>query len=283
LTGLAAAYPAVTTGAAVQKSKQSLLIGSRLGGQEADMNISTLASLRSTAITTSATSSQTTAQTTEKVYPTPSSLKKVDTRLQSQLDTTSASLSALGKFKASIAETQRTAQGLSGLTSTSTSEEAAKAATSFAASFNAMLAVTKTAASQSSGVGNISRSMTRAMTADFSKITDLRAMGFTKAADGSLSLDMAKFEAAYKENPARAQAVLTKLGQLVDKTATKELGVDSRTNASLDALTSRSAAIKLQQSALIKLSQQMGSMAQTQTSSAGLSAYYNMAGAGIGA
>ncbi len=239
------------------------------------MNLSTLTTLRSTALSTSATSNQTTAQTTEKVYPTPASLKKVDTRLQSQLDTTSANLSALGKYKASIAETQRTAQGLTTLTSTSTSDEVAKAVASFSASFNAMLAVTKTAASQSSGVGNLSRSMTRAMTADFSKIDDLRAMGFTKAADGSLSLDMAKFEAAYKESPSKAQAVLSKLGQLVDKAATKELGADSRTSATVDALTSRSAAIKLQQSALIKLSQQMGSMSQTST---GLSAYYNMAG-----
>lgn len=240
------------------------------------MNISTLTTMRNNALTTSATSNQTTAQTTDKVYPTPSSLKKVETRLQSQLDGTSANLSALGKFKASISETQRTAQGLSGLTSTSTSAEAAKAVASFAASFNAMLAVTKTAASQSSGVGNISRSMTRAMTADFSKITDLRAMGFTKAADGSLSLDMAKFEAAYKESPEKAQAVLAKLGQLVDKTAAKELDANSRTSSALDAMTSRNAAIKLQQSALIKLSQQMGSMSQTNT---GLSAYYNMANA----
>jgi flagellar capping protein FliD len=110
--------------------------------------------------------------------------------------------------------------------------------------------------------------MTRAMTADFSRVDALRQMGFTKASDGSLKLDSAKFEAAYKASPTSVQNTLSKLGQMVDKAATKELAGDGRISSSMNALSSKSSLLQMQQSALTKAAQQYASLSSSSLSSA---------------
>ncbi|HEY8904760.1 MAG TPA: flagellar filament capping protein FliD, partial [Rhodoferax sp.] len=194
------------------------------------------------------------------------------TQLQMQLATATANLSTLGKFKASVTVAQASAKSLTTLTSSSTSDAVKKALTAFISDFNSMLAATKTAASDTSGVGTLSRGMTRAMTADFSRVDALRHMGFTKASDGTLKLDDAKFAAAFKNSSSSVQSPLAKLGQLVDKAATKELASDGRLSHSMSAFSSKSSTLQLQQSALLKAAQQYASFASSSTSST-LSAY----------
>lgn len=95
-------------------------------------------------------------------------------------------------------------------------------------------------------------------------------MGFTKASDGTLKLDAAKFEGVQGFTFA-VQSTLSKLGQLVDKSANKELASGGRIGSSMESLSSKSPLLKLQQSALLKASQQYTSL---MSSSAGtLSAY----------
>jgi hypothetical protein len=101
------------------------------------------------------------------------------------------------------------------------------------------------------------------MTADFSKVSALRQIGFTKASDGSLKLDTAKFEAAFKASPSGVQGTLAKLGQMVDKAASKELASDGRISSSMSALSSNSSLLRLQQSALLKVAQQYASMSSS--------------------
>jgi flagellar capping protein FliD len=104
--------------------------------------------------------------------------------------------------------------------------------------------------------------MTRAMTADFSKVDALRQMGFTKASDGSLTLNASKLEAAYKASPSGVLGTLSKLGKLVDKAAAKELASSGGITSSVSALSNKASTLQLQKTALLKAVQQYASFAQ---------------------
>lgn len=226
----------------------------------------------SSALTSSAATSGQSVTQAAAANPISAGINKATTKLQAQLANVTANLSTLGKFKASVAVAQASANSLTSLKSSSTSAEVKKALTAFISDFNRMVAATKTAVSDTSGVATLSRGMTRAMTADFSRVDALRQMGFTKASDGALSLDAAKFDAAFKNSSGGVLSTVAKLGQLVDKSATKELASDGRISSSIQAFSSQSSVLQLQQSALQKAAQQYASFASTSTSSA-LSAY----------
>lgn len=234
------------------------------------MNISQILGNRTPSATNNTTTSQTTTQAgaTAATNPITASINKSTAKLQAQLTAATANLSTLGKFKAAVAAAQTSATGLTRLKDSGTSDEAKKALTAFISDFNSMVTSTQTAAAETSGVNTISRGMTRAMTADFSRVGELRNMGFTKASDGSLKLDAAKFEAAFKASASGVQATLAKLGQMVDKAAAKELGSEGRISSSIGALSSKSSLLQLQHSALQKVAQQYASMSPSPVSSA---------------
>jgi hypothetical protein len=230
------------------------------------MNISQILSTGTSSTTSNKTTTQ--AAATAAANPITASINKFTAKLQTQLDTATANLSTLGKFKASVSAVQASASSLTTLKDSSTSDEMKKALTAFISDFNSMVTSTKTAATDTSGVNTISRGMTRAMTADFSRVDALRQMGFTKASDGSLELDTAKFEAAFKASPSSVQSTLSKLGQMVNKAATKELASDGRISNSMSALNSKSSLLQIQQSALQKAAQQYANLSTTSVSSA---------------
>lgn len=230
------------------------------------MNISQILNTGTTSTTSSKTTTQ--AAATAAANPITASINKSTAKLQTQLDTATANLSTLGKFKASVSVVQTSAKSLTTLKDSSSSDEVKKALTAFVNDFNNMVSSTQTAAADTSGVNTISRGMTRAMTADFSRVSALRQMGFTKTSDGSLKLDTAKFEAAFKASPSSVQGTLAKLGQLVDKAAGKELANDGRINSSITALSNKSSTLQLQQSALLKAAQQYASLSSASVSSA---------------
>lgn len=223
------------------------------------MTISLLSSARSSA---ASTSSQSTTQATEKADPITAGLLKSGSKLQTLLDTATASLSVLGKFKSAVAATQTAANSLSTLKEGATSDEVKKALGSFVSTFNAMLATSKSTAAAGSGVERISRGMARAMTADFSRVDALRQMGFSKASDGSLALDSSKLAAAYQASPSGVLGTLSKLGKLVDKVATKELANGGGIGSSVSAWTTKASTLQLQKNALLKAAQQYASFSQ---------------------
>lgn len=223
------------------------------------------------AAASTATAGKVDTSSTEKLSQLHPSLTKAATRIQGQLDTASSSLSTVGKLKASVSELQQSAQGLGALTEKSTAQEVRTALSRFVTSFNSMISSGKLASSQGGQVDQLSRGMTRAMSADLSKIDTLRQMGVEKTSDGSLRLDASKFDTAYKAAPDELRASLVKLGQLADKAAGKELASGGRIADSMDTLKIRSGELKLQQNSLIKVSSVLG--ATTSTSSAGTAAY----------
>lgn len=222
------------------------------------MNISQTSVTNTTATASSATSATTQQQATQAasaIDPTTAALKKADARVQKLLDSTTASISGLGKFKAAVANTQTTAKALSALKDTSAVADVKKALDGFASSFNTVVAETKSLTADASGTARISRAMNRAVNADLSKLGDLRAMGFTNGTDGSLKIDSAKLEAAYKADPKGVQETLAKLGKLAEKTAEKELSGDGRIAGAMDKLKGQANNFMLQQSAILKVSQ----------------------------
>ncbi|WP_342619846.1 flagellar filament capping protein FliD [Rhodoferax sp. GW822-FHT02A01] len=233
------------------------------------MNISQLLSSSTASL---ASSSQSTTQASSALSPVLAGITKSSTALQAKLDAATTSLSTLGQFKSAVSLVQTAAQGLSGFQTSSTSDDVKAGITSFITKFNAMVASAQTAAAQTSGTDKISSTMSRALSADLSKISDLRNMGFTKASDGTLKLDATKFAAAYKASPSTVQTALSKLGKLVDKAAGKELASDGRIASSVSALTSKSTLLQTQRTALLKAVQQF-SASQSSTTSNALSAY----------
>lgn len=219
-----------------------------------------------TRTSSAATGSQITTKAAAEASPITASINKSTTKLQAQLTTATANLSTLGKFKASVSVSQMSAKSLTSLKDTSTSVEVKKALSTFISDFNNMVASTQTAAADTSGVNTISRGMTRAMTADFSRVDALRQMGFIKASDGSLKLDTAKFEAAFKASATSVKDTLAKVGQMVDKAASKELASDGQISNSMSALGRKSSALQLQQSALLKVAQQYASLSSSVSS-----------------
>lgn len=223
------------------------------------MTISLLSSARSSA---TSTSSQSATQATEKADPITAGLLKSGSKLQTLLDTATASLSTLGKFKSAVAATQTAANSLSTLKDGASSDEVKKALSSFVSAFNAMLATTPSITTGGTSVERLSRGMGRAMTADFSRVDALRQMGFTKASDGSLSLDSSKLAAAYQASPSGVLGTLSKLGKLVDKVASKELANGGGIGSSVNALTAKTSTLQLQKNALLKAAQQYASFSQ---------------------
>lgn len=215
----------------------------------------TISESTSTRLAAAASAKQQATQAASPLDASTAALKKADARVQKQLASTVASISGLGKFKAAVSQAQLSARDLAGIKDSSTGEAVKKTLTAFASSFNAIVAETRSVAADASGTARISRGMTRTMNADLSRIQDLRAMGFTSAPDGSMKIDMAKFEAAHKANPKGVQDTLAKLGRLVEKTAEKELASEGRIANSLAALNGHSNSLKQQQSALLNVSQ----------------------------
>jgi flagellar hook-associated protein 2 len=199
-------------------------------------------------------------------------------------------LSSFGQMKSAVADAQGAARGLTGLTSSSSASDALAAATQFVARFNAAISAAQSGAAVKSGspdatvgAARVQRELTHSLTNDTSMMTALRKMGFKTAADGTLSLDATKFNAALQADPDGALGTLAKAGHAVDKTAGSELGADGTLTHSAALLARRTADLKSQQGLMTALQQWMatqGTGATTSSSSTSASSGTN-AGYGV--
>lgn len=212
-------------------------------------------------------------------------LQKAEKRIQAQVDTTSTQLSSFGKLKSAVSDAQIAARALGSLSSATSSATEKTAATQFVSAFNSAINTAKTTAAvagettaASNSAGRVGKDMLRAVGSDAATISALKKIGFNVNASGNLVLDAKKFDAAQKADPAGVRNTLTKLGQQVDKTATKELAADGNVGTSLSSLTQRSAMLKGQQHALASVTQATTSPDRGTKAGAfnyGLSAYQN--------
>ncbi len=185
-------------------------------------------------------------------------LQRANARVQSQLDATTAQLSAFGKLKSAVSDAQLAGRALGSLSASSGSTDIGNAVLKFLNTFNsavttaaatAALPGTNAEAVAASRAGN---DMRRSLGASIATLDALKKLGFTSQGDGTLALDTAKFAAALKADPGAVRATLAKAGHLVDVTAAKELADTGNVKGSMSSLSQRSTTLQAQQGALAK-------------------------------
>lgn len=238
------------------------------------MDISQILKSSTTGTNTSTqTAEQKAAQAAAKLSPASQAINKAGNRIQSQLDTTSAQLSAYGKLKSAVSDAQLAAKSLSGLTATSSAADVKTAVSKLLSTFNTVITTGKTTAgiADSGNARRVGNDLGRAISSNHAVFDAMKKIGFKQLSDGTLSLDTAKFEAAQKANPGAVEATLEKLGSLVNKVASKELATDSAVAGSIEALSQRASLLKTQKNAMTTLMEQLAT--QSSNTSTGFGGY----------
>jgi len=209
-------------------------------------------------------------------------LEKADTRIQAQVDTTTAGLSAFGKLKSSISDAQIRARTLASLPATAKGTEVKAAASNFVNAFNSAISTANSTAGvaydplSNHSATKAGKNLMGAVGPDAATIASLKAVGLSLGLDGKLVLDSTKFDAAQQANPSGLRDTLSKIGQQADKAASAELTTNGGVGLSLTSLNQRFSVLKSQQSAIASL-QQSASTGQSNTGSGffgyGLSGY----------
>jgi hypothetical protein len=254
----------------------------------------TISSLNAaTTAATSSTSSSTQAAQATSSSPVASALKRADARVQSQRDATGTQLSSLGKLKSAVSDTQLAARAMGALTGATTAADAKSAVSRFVSAFNASLATAKTtgadmAAGDAStttaaiGARRVGNELGRSF-ASVGASDALRKAGFKQGADGTLTVDLTKLDAALKTDPASVQAALIKLGHATETVSTRELASGGRIATPLVALNQRASALKGQHDAMVTMAQNLSASTSAPSSQSasyvnyGISAYQSNA------
>lgn len=179
--------------------------------------------------------------------------QKADERVQRQRDLVSAELSALGKLKSSFSETQAASRALSDSKQTTADTGITKAASNFVKSFNTATQAAKSAIASHATLADSSRAraaesdLRRAISAEATTASDLKAIGITQQKDGALAIDAKKFDAALKADPDALRSTLSKAGQQVDRVVTGELADRGNIGLSVNSLGNRARNLESQQ------------------------------------
>ncbi len=242
------------------------------------MNISEIAKSSAAAAYLSG-KQQPAAQATEATSSAPTPLAKAESRVKTQLDATSAQLTTFGKLKSAVSDVQLAAQSLGSLAKDATAATAKSAASKLVSAFNGAVNLSKTSApsgdassTNNNATTRVGAELSRSLRFDPVTQSSLTKLGISSNSDGTLSIDSTKFDIAQKADPAGAQAALAKMGQAVNKAATKELAAGGAVTGSIDVLSKRSLNLSAQQSGLQALEKQIKAATPSATSAA-LSAY----------
>ena len=239
--------------------------------------------------TSTLTNSQGATQGAASLTPIAQALLKVDQRIQASVDATTTQLSAFGVLKSAVSDVQTAAHALHNLADTVTAADVKTAATGFAAIFNTAINTAKSTSgtlgsgSASTGATRAGTDLRRAMNGNPPLMDALKKMGFSIAADGTLTLDSKKFDAAQKADPAGVKATLVTLGQQMDNAATKELAANGTVGVSMASLSQRAAMVKVQQDALVKVNQTAAAATAATTATSAGTTGLGFSGYGIGA
>lgn len=226
-------------------------------------------SLSSTSVALSNTSTTAAAQedpTTAALNKISPALGKAHGRVQAQLQSGTASLSQLGKYKATVADLSSAAQALSQLGSGSVADNT-KVVERFVAAYNqAIKAPQSDTTNEASSTLASSR---RAITNTDTSRSQLAKLGLSRQADGTLKLDTAALSKALTTSAASsagtgtALSTLAHLGKAIGKRADNELASGSRLATATNLYSGKTALLKQQQTRLLEAATQMSSQAST--------------------
>lgn len=190
---------------------------------------------------------------TESSDPVRQAFQKADKRVQQQRELVSVELSSFGKLKSSFSDVQTSSRALSSSKQTATDADIKKAASNFVKAFNSAAQTAKAATTAQATLADSSRAraaesdLRRSISTDAATASDLKQIGITRQKDGTLAIDEEKFDAALKANPDALRGTLSKIGQQVDRTATRELSANGNIGRSVNTLTSRAKILESQQ------------------------------------
>jgi len=182
-----------------------------------------------------------------------SAFQKADKRIQQQRDSTSVQLSSFGKLQSAVADTQAASRGLSDSKQVATDVGVRKAASTFVANFNTALTTAKATATEQASFSESTKArkaegdLRQAVGKDATITADLKAIGITQAKDGALTIDTKAFDAALKADATAVRSTLDKVGQQVDRTATKQLASTGTIGSAVSSLNSRASRLESQQ------------------------------------
>ena len=227
------------------------------------MNISSLLSGTSSSLLGSGTAASQSTTASPGMSP---FLAQAEQRIQSDADVTTAQISKFGLVKSALSDGQVAAQAMTTLSGTTTSADATTALGNFFNTFNASVSATNAAAT-ATGTGSESQCATRllqdlrsALSSDPAIADDMKKLGLTIQADGSLAQDPQKFAASLAADPSGTVAAMAKLGNKVDSVTNNELGSSGTVGAALATLNAQSTSLAAQQSALTALGQAMAAV-----------------------
>lgn len=246
------------------------------------MNLSSLTNFNTSSQLSSSQTSTQAASSTSQVSRT---ITSMDARLQTQLDITSAQLSSFGKLKSAVSDTQLAARALGNLKTSSTAADIKTALQSLVTRFNTAITTAHSTATSTSGAlmsssnaNRVSRDLNRALANTPAAMDALKKIGLKPQADGTLTFDTAKFDAAQQKDASFVQNTLAQIGQALDKTAANELASGGGVSDAMSALNQQSTTLKAHQSALLAAVQKLSTTQSAWGSSTSPSSAYSAFG-----
>lgn len=190
--------------------------------------------------------------------------QKADKRIQQQRDQTAVQLSSFGKLKSAFADAQAAAAGLGNIKAASSDTDVRKLAGNFVKAFNSAVQTTRSTATQTGTPVESNRAraaeteLRRSVNVDATS-AELRKIGITRQANGTLAIDSKAFDTALGSDPEAVRSTLSRIGQQVGQTATGQLADGGNIGRAVNALNDRARSLEsrqAEQQALAKAGQQ---------------------------
>lgn len=196
--------------------------------------------------------------------PVQKALATATSNLAKQQATTNATISSYGQVKSGFTRVEASAETLAATKSTTTTADVKKTLESFVSAYNDTLS-----AAAKTEPGNVKvegYALRRSIGSDSSR-ADLRSMGITQKADGSLSLDSKALDAALQSNGAGVRSAATRIGSQAEKLASHALSDSGGVGSSLSKLTAKAQSLEARQTDLSNLSSAAQAFQQQSTQS----------------
>jgi flagellar capping protein FliD len=221
---------------------------------------------------------------TTSVNPTTQAFQKADQRIKLQRDLADVQLSSFGKLKSAFADTQTAAAALSDRKQTVSETDVRRVAGNFVKGFNSAVQTARSAATQpgtpiESGRARAAETELRRSVNTDAAVADLRKIGITQQANGTLAINNKVFDAALSADPEAVRGALSRVGQQVERTAASQLADGGNIGKAVNALSDRAKSLESRQTdqqALAAAAQQAVSDQTTRFNSslnAGVAAY----------
>jgi flagellar capping protein FliD len=178
--------------------------------------------------------------------------QKADKRIQQQRDLTAVQLSSFGKLKSTFADAQTAASGLGNVKQANNDADVRKLAGNFVKAFNSAVQTSRSVATQTGTPGESNRArasetdLRRSVNTDTTS-AELRKIGITRQANGTLAIDSKVFDTALSVEPEAVRSALSRVGQQVSRTTTSQLADGGNIGKAVNALSDRARTLETRQ------------------------------------